>query len=280
MLFVQATPQMKMEWHGPGEDPRDLSCLDWTLCRDISPDGKWVLFDETGLSGGGISSAYMRATDGSPAVRLGDALANEFSPDGRWVLAAQDGTLVLLPVGAGREQVLPTPGLRVHDATWLPDGRSLCLAATESGKAIRLYLYDLEGKSLLPISEEGVGLHLGRVSPDGKWVLAKGSSGAHAVFPLDGGSPRRLEGVLPGERPHSWSADGAAIFAFERGKIPSQVHRIDVATGKREFWHALAPRTPGGVSGINSLLISRDGRSFAISYMRVNCELYLARGVQ
>jgi hypothetical protein len=34
------------------------------------------------------------------------------------------------------------------------------------------------------------------------------------------------------------------------------------------------------VSGINSLLISRDGRSFAISYMRINSELYIARGIQ
>src|SRR5205823_11510068 len=82
-LFVQGTPQMKMEWHGPGEDPRDISCLDWSLCRDISPDGKWVLFDETGLSSGGAPSTYMRGTDGSPAVRLGDGTANEFSPDGR-----------------------------------------------------------------------------------------------------------------------------------------------------------------------------------------------------
>jgi len=280
MLFIQATPQMKMEWHGPGEDPRDLSCLDWSLGRDISPDGKWVLFDETGLSSGGAPSAYMRATDGSPAVRLGDAKAGEFSPDGRWVLANKDGTLILIPVGAGREQALPTAGLRVHDATWLPDGKGLCLSATESGKAIRLYVYDLESKSARPISDEGVGLHLGRVSPDGKGVLAKDSSGDHAIFPLDGGSPRPLEGILPGERPHHWSPEGDAVFAYERGKLPCSIHRVEVATGKREFWHAVSPRSPGGVSGINSLLIGRDGRSFVISYMRVHGELYLARGLQ
>ncbi|HMI32008.1 MAG TPA: protein kinase, partial [Candidatus Limnocylindrales bacterium] len=34
VLFIQVTPQMKMEWYAPGEDPRDLSWLDWTLCRD------------------------------------------------------------------------------------------------------------------------------------------------------------------------------------------------------------------------------------------------------
>src|SRR6185295_17731252 len=151
-LTIQATPQMKMEWHAPGEDPRDLSCLDWTLGRDISPDGKWILFDETGLSGGGAASVYMRATDGSPAVRLGDGTANEFSPDGRWVLASREGTLLLLPVGAGREQTLPALGLRVQHATWHPDGKRLCLAATETGHGLRLYVYDLGSKTARPIS--------------------------------------------------------------------------------------------------------------------------------
>src|SRR5678815_546416 len=93
MLFIHGSPQMKMEWHAPGEDPRDLTCLDWTLGRDISPDGNWILFDETGLSSGGVASAYIRATDGSPAVRLGDGAAIKFSPDGRWVLAGRSGCL-------------------------------------------------------------------------------------------------------------------------------------------------------------------------------------------
>jgi Tol biopolymer transport system component len=279
LLFIQQTPQMKMEWHEPGADPRDLSCLDWTLCRDISPDGKWILFDETGLVNGGQASAYMRATDGSPAVRLADGLAIEFSPDGQWVLANNGGDMVLLPIGAGREQPLPTSGLSVHDATWLPDGRALCLAAAESGRGLRLYVYDLASKSMRPISEEGVGVHLGRVSPDGKYVIARNPSTSYTLYSLEGEPHRPLEGVQPGERPHNWSAEGDAVFAFERGKIPSSIFRIEIATGKRELWHAIGPRNPSGVSGINSMLISRDGRSFAASYMREISELYIARGV-
>ncbi|HXF58757.1 MAG TPA: hypothetical protein VN539_02935, partial [Candidatus Saccharimonadales bacterium] len=226
------------------------------------------------------ASVYMRATDGSPAVRLGDGTAHEFSPDGRWVLTGREGTLVLLPVGAGREQALPSAGLRVQHATWHPDGNRLYLAATESGQGLRLYAYDLGSKSARPISEEGVGYHLGRVSPDGGVVLARDASGSCALYPIDGGPPRAVEGILPGERAHNWSAEGDAIFAFERGKIPSRVYRVEVATGKRELWHAVAPRNAGGVLGINSMLISPDGRSFVVSYMRVNAELYLARGVQ
>jgi predicted Ser/Thr protein kinase len=280
VLFIQAPPQMKMEWYGPGEDPRDLSWLDWTLCRDISPDGKWILFDESGMANGGRAAVYMRATDGSPAVRLADGLANEFSPDGQWVLASSDEDMMLLPIGAGQEQALPTPGLSVHDATWLPDGRALCLAAAESGRGMRLYVYDLASKSARPISEEGVGVHLGRVSPDGKYVIARTPSTSYALYPLEGGPHRPLEGVAPGERPHSWSAEGDAVFAFERGKIPCSIYRIETATGNREFWHAIGPRNPSGVSGVNSMRMSRDGRSFVASYMRDISELYIARGVR
>jgi WD40 repeat protein len=281
VLFVQATPQMKMEWYEPGADPRDLSWLDWTLCRDISPDGKWILFDESGVANDGRALSFMRGTDGSPAVRLGDGLSNEFSPDGQWVLASSnDGTMMLLPIGAGQEQVLPIPGMSVHDATWLPDGKALCMAASESGRGLRLYVYDLATKSARPISDEGVGVHLSRVSPDGKHVIARDQSISYTLYSLEGGPSRPLEGVEPGERPHSWSAEGDAVFAFERGKIPSSIHRIEIATGKREFWHAIGPRNPSGVSGMNSVLMSRDGRSFVASYMRDISELYIARGVQ
>ena len=144
---------------------------------------------------------------------------------------------------------------------------------------MRVYVYDIGTKSARPITEEGVGVHLGRVSPDGKYVVARDASASYMLYSLDGGPDRRLEGAHAGERPHSWSAEGDAVFAFERGKIPSRVFRIDVATGNRELWHAIGPRNPSGVNGINSLIISRDGRSFLASYMRMSAELYLARGV-
>jgi len=282
MLFIQATPQMKMEWHEPGEDARDLSWLDWTLARDISRDGKWILFDETGPGTAGVAAAYMRATDGSPAVRLGDGVAMEFSPDGQWALVQnrrEHGILTLLPTGAGRERTLPLPSLTVYQATWMPDGSALCLAGFEPGRGMRLYIYDLASEQVRPISEEGVGTNLGKVSPDGRLALARSARGSYALYPTEGGAPKPLQGILPGERPYNWDADGTAIFAFERGKIPARIFRVDVATGGRELWHAVTPRTPSGVSGIDSLLLTENGRSLATSYMRNSAELYIARGL-
>jgi len=67
----------------PGEqEERDLSLLDWSLLRDISRDGKAILFDEPGEFGGHSHGVYVRRTDGSPAVRLGEGVGASFSPDG------------------------------------------------------------------------------------------------------------------------------------------------------------------------------------------------------
>ncbi len=68
------------------------------------------------------------------------------------------------------------------------------------------------------------------------------------------------------------------MYAFERGKIPAQVFRIDIATGKREPWLTVTPRNSSGVSGVNSVTLTRDGRSYSMSYSYMLSELYLASG--
>src|SRR5262249_2883330 len=75
-----------------GADERDLTWLDWSGLRDLTPDGRWLLFDEQGDGGGPNYSIYMRKTDGSPAVRLGDNDAFSISDDGKWVLATTNAS--------------------------------------------------------------------------------------------------------------------------------------------------------------------------------------------
>ncbi|MFY9549924.1 MAG: protein kinase, partial [Thermoanaerobaculia bacterium] len=73
----------------PGEGKeRDLSWHDWSRPVDLTPDGTTLLFDETGEGGGAAYGVYLRATDGSPAVRLGDGRGLALSPDGRWALSS------------------------------------------------------------------------------------------------------------------------------------------------------------------------------------------------
>ena len=60
----------------PGEKAeRDLSWFDAGLPVALSPDGKVLLLSEVGEGGGERYSVYLRPTDGSPAIRLGEGNA-------------------------------------------------------------------------------------------------------------------------------------------------------------------------------------------------------------
>ena len=83
-----------------GGKERDLSWLDYSYPADLSSDGKTVLFDEEGVGGGArygktqelTYSVYVRSTDGSAAVRLGEGSAEALSPDQKWVIAQIPGS--------------------------------------------------------------------------------------------------------------------------------------------------------------------------------------------
>jgi len=80
---------------------------------------------------------YMRKTDGSPAVRLGDGLPAQFLPDGNWALTIYPSglkptsapQLLLLPTGAGQPVTLTHDSISHGFATLLPDRRRLFLRA-------------------------------------------------------------------------------------------------------------------------------------------------------
>ena len=123
----------------PGESKeRDLTWLDYSLPTAISADGRTVLFTEGGEGGGPGYSVYVRATDGSPAVRLGEGFGQALSPDEKWAIAIQrpatDPQLVAYPTGAGEARVFPKEASAVWNACWFPDGKRLLFTANEPGR--------------------------------------------------------------------------------------------------------------------------------------------------
>src|SRR4030095_13956224 len=90
---------------------RDLSWLDASSGTALSGDGKTLLFREGGQAGGRSYATYIRKTDGSPAVRLGEGASLALSPDGSWALSVtvDPPGLNLLPPGAGQTRKLREP---------------------------------------------------------------------------------------------------------------------------------------------------------------------------
>ena len=88
---------------------RKLAWFDWATVVSLSDDARLMAFTESGEGAGEKYGVYVRPTDGSPAIRVGDGSARSISPDGKWVAASfADGRagIQILPIGAGEARVL------------------------------------------------------------------------------------------------------------------------------------------------------------------------------
>ncbi|MGC1451496.1 MAG: protein kinase [Candidatus Sulfotelmatobacter sp.] len=269
----------------------DLSWLDYTYPSDISGDGKTLLFDEEGGGGsldysksGGLSYAvYIRKTDGSPAVLLGEGGAVSLSPDGKWVVAqsqASPSQLKLLTTGAGEAKELTKDNINHSWAHWFPDGKRLLFSGNEPGKGVRLYVLDVASGKSQPISAEGVNGTAFIISPDSQWVAGIGPDQKGYLYPVAGGEPRVIPGFNSGEQPITFSTDSRSLYVYQPGELPARVDRLDVQTGKRTLWKELIPSDPAGVETIGPILITPDAKTCIFGYHRMLADLYLVEGLK
>jgi serine/threonine protein kinase/Tol biopolymer transport system component len=283
VLLTRGNDRAGMIGLAPGEaKERDLSWLDWSVPSSLSPDGKEILFQEAGEGGGPKYAVYIRKTDGSPAIRLGEGSGIALSPDGKWALARLNSTpapFVLLPTGVGEMKHVKDDGLNHTSAAWLPDGDHIVFTGIESGHGMRLYVESLTDGKPKAITGEGVGPSP-ILSPKGDLIADTGPDRKTYLYSVAGGEPRLAPGVEPTEVPTGWSADGTELFVILRGEIPARVFRVDIATGKRTLWKSLEPADSAGIDTIGRVNLSLDTRSYVYSYVRTLSDLYLVEGLK
>ncbi len=279
----------------PGETrEKDLSWFDGAILAALAPDGRTVLFTDRG-------GVYLRRTDGSPAVRLGPGNALDLSPDGKWALACPDkadGTLVLLPTGAGEARPVPVGTLQpfYFGGGFFPDGRRLYVNTLEGGLGPRVYVQGLAGEGRRALTPVGYTADSNAVSPDGKELIVSDTEGRLFLAPIDDGDLRPIGTELPVAQddhkttaPMQWSADGRYVYVANATKdmpigiespTPLRIDRIDVRTGRREPWRRIAIADPAGITGAMSFEMTPDQRAYAYSYGRILCALFLVDGLR
>jgi dipeptidyl aminopeptidase/acylaminoacyl peptidase len=270
---------------------RDLSWLDYSYPADLSADGKTLLFDEEGV-GGGVQygnaqeltyAVYIRNTDGSPAIRLGEGAADALSPDQKSVIVQSPGSpeqLRQLPTGAGEAQPLTNDSINHQWARWFPDGKRFVFSGNEPGRGVRLYTQDVSGGKPKPISPEGVGAAAFAISPDGQSVVGIGPDQKGYYYPPSGGDPRAVNGLEPGDLPITWNQDGRSIYLYRTGEVPAKVYQLELATGKKTVWKQIVPLDPTGVSTIGPILMTPDGKTYVYGFHRTLGDLYLVEGLK
>jgi Tol biopolymer transport system component len=282
LLVTRDTVRNEIVALPPGESKeRDLTWLDWSLPAAMSTDGKKILLSEAGEGGGAGYSVYVRGTDGSAAVRLGEGSAQDLSSDGEWAFAiahsASDPQLVAYPTGAGDPKLFSKEGLAVYGATIMPDGKQILFTASEPGHRPRIYIRSIDGGKPRAVTPEGY--QGGLVAPDGKWVVVGGPDRKTYLYPLSGGDPTVVPGLDLEDNVDQVSLDGRFLFVHRGGEMPAKVVRLDISTGKKEPWRNLMPADAAGVPEIG-ITPTRSGEGYVCSYTRTLSDLYLVDGVK
>jgi hypothetical protein len=239
---------------------------------------------------------YLRPLDGSPALDLGEGYRMPtLSGDGKWVLTYVREpifSLKMIPTGPGTPRVVPIPAFEANNSHVfaLPDGRHGVIWARPEGKAVSIFFLDLETGAYKQIAPDGaVWWYLQNlVSPDGKWIVfgnpgqsgtLAGEQGA-AYARSDGTDAAPVHGLRRTEAVSGWYRDSGSIVVFDRNTIPAPVDALELRTGKRTPLLKLLPPDPVGISGVQGVLLSIDGRAYAYNVVRQLSELYLINGLR
>jgi eukaryotic-like serine/threonine-protein kinase len=254
--------------------------FDYSFASALSEDGRTLLFTDESENGDQGYSTYLRRGTSRPE-RLGTGQACALSPDGRQALVIRLGSpqqLVLLPIGAGDEKPLVRGTLEsFQDATFISDGKRVLFIGAERGRPKRTWMQDVSGGPPRAVTPEGV--YGVTTSRDERRVAAVSNQLGLVVVELDGGQQHSVRMLEPLEHLAQWDDDDRTLYSYILGHKTLEVFAIDARSGARRLWKTMELSDSGGVTMWN-MVMTRDARSYAYSYIRWLDELYVVDGLR
>lgn len=276
----------------PGEkQERDLSFMDWGLVRDISRDGKLVLFEEEGAGGGQNYSVYVRGTDGSAPVKLSEGVAEAISPDKKWVMVTKTRTpqqLIMVPTGAGSPEQISNDNKDYFNVDYLAGGDHVLYCSGVPGAPYRCYNMDLSSRRSVPIAPENIPITRA-VSADGKTVVVQYEKKAY-LWPTDGSWADKQPSStspIPGELGSKYfsitfAPGETSLFVGSlapEDQVPGKIFLYDLKTGATKFWKTMGPPDLTGIAGIAPPRFSADKNAYTYGFGKTLSQLYIVSGL-
>ncbi len=282
-LMVTHQQRVNIRGLAPGaKEERELGWFGWSIIRDISADGRKIVFEEEGNGGGANYTVFVRDTDGSPPVRVGEGLGRAISPDAKWVITMlpKGGPLTLVPTGAGESRPITHDNVSYGVVRFLPDGKHLLASGIESGHGARDYLIDLQSGDSKPITPEGI--HGVAPSPDGRSTAVTDPDGRWGIWSLNDGNLRPIPGLDSSQTVIGWSPDGGSVYVFSGGPAvkAAKIYQVNIQTGKMDLWKTFGQELADGIVQIGPPHLSRDNAGYSYDYVRVLSEAYVVTGLK
>lgn len=265
---------------------RDLSWYGNEDVVGISADATIIAAAQTAQGSGKNYQIYIRHSDGSGTVQLGEGNGEALSSDGKWVFATipseKQNKILVYPTGLGEKKIIhigdlelsASKGARLYSIS--ADGKRVSFLAHAPGQPLLAYVMDFpNGKPRAITSSETVN---SIISQDGNYVVATTQNSAPMIYPFSGGQPQLVHGMLRDDFPIQWHSTKNAFFVWDR-TFPIKVYMVDLAAGTRELWKEIAPPDPTGVL-YGRLFMTPDGKHYIYRFRRILNRLYLAKGLK
>jgi len=275
---------------------RDLGWLDAQAAMAMTADGKTVLLASLGEWIATEGPVYLRPTAGGPAQRLGleGRIQPTLSANGKWASIVTDEPsfgLTVAPTGPGASRFFPLSEFKNSDcnAFLTNEGKVALFWGSRAGSPFTMFALDLDKHSYRPISKKNVSLFLfeAALSPDERWLACIDSSvttalGTNPIYVIhpDGTGARSFDLLKRGEAISGWGPDSASLDVWNRGRVPADIERVNLASGRRTLLFRVVPSDAAGVNGIQGVLVGQGGKTYAYNIVRKLSELYLVQGLK
>jgi len=277
----------------PGDTKeRSLNALSVANVSDITRDGRFIALTE--FEAGGLNyGVYVRRTDGSTPVRIGEGVAWGFSPDGKSLIATTftPPALFVLPIGAGEPKRYSIGLDQFQTAQFLTNDR-IVVIGNAAGRLSRAYVMNINDGKLQPITPE-FSVHqyeIGAndipvlispllVSLDGSRMMIKDGAKV-TIYSPTGEKLGSVQGIEHGDQMLQWASDGKTIFISNPEHSKARIFRLDPVTGRRTLFREIAPLDPAGFLNSPRVVITPDGSAYAYDGFRMLSDLYLVEGLK
>ncbi|MBV9038184.1 MAG: winged helix-turn-helix domain-containing protein [Acidobacteriaceae bacterium] len=281
VLIARTNPRTAMFWGNlESGSTEDISLFDWSRAVALKPDGRLLLFDESGEGGGRQYSLYLYYTASRRPERLGEGRAMDLSDDGHWVLAqvANDPSRVtLVSVDQHKSSAVFTDGLIYQWAKFFPNSGcpEILLGASQPGHTLQLYRQRLPGGHPQPIPSKAE-INDVIINDGGNLIAGLDEELRISVLDLRTGAIRSVNNpqfVVP---VRFMSGNQILTSHYDNGVIT--LNTLDTTNGEMRLYRRLEMGDNTGTAHISPLRVTRDMKRFVYSRSQTLSDLFTVSG--